>query len=377
MAGRGDRIAARRVRDAHHPVALVGLRPQRRRLDQLLSDLGAGRSSALVICGAGGSGKTLLLAHLAASAVGMPVLQLHGVSFEVGMRFSGLHQLLSPVLGALPGLPDGRRRSVESAFGSDADSTDRFQLGLGTLDLLSATASDGGLLCLVDDAQLVDPASVETLAFVARRLDGEGIGLVFAERQTTAGGVTALRGLPDISVEPLDDAASRELLSLLGAKRLDVSVETRILRAAGGNPLALRELYRGLTAAQRRGTEPLHELLHVTPRLSDSLLQEVHTLPQQAQAYLLIAALESDPILVQRCAELLGIDPDADGMAGAQELLRESDTVGFRSPLLGWAVRARASASATDRAHQALAEVSDRRQDADRGAWHRACVTPG
>jgi DNA-binding CsgD family transcriptional regulator/tetratricopeptide (TPR) repeat protein len=356
---------------------LVGLWPQRQRLDQLLDELGEGRSGALVICGAGGSGKTLLLSHLAASAAGMPVLQLRGASSEVGMRFSGLHQLLSPVLGALADLPDARRQSVESAFGSEAGSTDRFQLGLGTLDLLSATASDAGVLCLVDDVQLVDPGSVETLAFVARRLDGEGIGLVFTERQTTAGGIAALRGLPDISVEPLDEAASRELLGLLGADSLDVRVETRILRVAGGNPLALRELYHGLTAAQRRGIEPLHERLPVTRRLSDSLLQEVHTLPQQAQAYLLIAALESDPTLVSRSAELLGIDPDAAGMAGAHELLRESDAVGFRSALLGWAVRARASASATDRAHQALAEVSDRRQDADRGAWHRACVTPG
>jgi len=365
------------VSGADQTIALVDARPQRQRLDQMLADLRAGHSSTLVIRGAGGAGKTLLLSYLAAAATGLKVLRASGVSFEVGMLFSGLHQLLMPVLGTVAGLPTAHRHAVESAFGSHADrSPDRFQLGLATLGLLSATASDGGLLCLVDDAQRVDPASVETLAFVARRLDGEGIGLVFTERPTAAGAVVAaLRGLPDMPVEPLDDAASRKLVGSLGTGRLDDRVEARILRAAGGNPLALHELYRGLTVAQRRGTEPLHELLHVTRRLSDSLLQDVGTYPGQSQTYLLIAALESDPMLVRRAAEHLGIDPDAPCMADAHELLCESGDVGFRSALLGWAVRERASAAAADRAHLALAEASHRTHDADRRAWHRAAAT--
>ena len=209
----GD-VWAGHVSGASRPVAVVGMLPQRRRLDQLLTDIRAGRSRTLVMRGPGGAGKTLL-SHLTAAAVGLQVLQAGGVPFEVDMLFSGLHQLVMPVLGAVAGLPAAHRHAVESAFGGDDPSPDRFQVGLATLRLLSAEASDGGLLCLVDDAQRVDPASVETLAFVARRLNREGIGLVFAERPAAAGGVTALRGLPDMLVEPLDDGASRELLGSL------------------------------------------------------------------------------------------------------------------------------------------------------------------
>ena len=375
--GRSSQSGTGRVRGPDAPVALVGRRRQRHVLDQLLVELRAGQSRALVIRGDGGVGKTLLLSHLAVSAGAMRVLRASGVPFEANMRFSGLHQLLLPVLGGVAGLTAPQREAVDSAFGPEHDaSPDRFQLGLATLGLLSVTAAArGGLLCLVDDAHCMDPASVETLAFVARRLNGEGIGLVFAERPPYPGEMAALRGLPDMPVGPLDDEASRELLESLSTGPIVERVEARILFAAEGNPLALRELYRGLTAAQRRGTEPLQERLHITHRLSDSLLQEVRAYPRQSQTYLLIVALERDRVLGLRAAERL--DPVDSQMDDAHLVLHEGRDVEFRSALLGWAVRARASASATDRAHRALAEVSDRPLDADRRAWHHACLTRG
>src|SRR5947209_917842 len=376
--GRSVPVRTSGVSSTDVPVALVELWPQRRLIDQLLTDVRVGCSRALLICGVGGAGKTLMLSYLASAADGLQLARASGSSFEAGMHFSGLHQLLMPMLGAVTGLPATQRHAVEAAFGGDDDwPPDRFHLGLATLGLLSATASERGLLCLVDDVERVDPASIETLAFVARRLDSEGIGLVFAERQAGGGGVTALRGLPSTFVEPFDDGASHKLLASLGTSHLDDRVEARVLRAAGGNPLALRELYRGLTAAQRRGREPLHEQLRLTRRLSDSLLREVRTYPRQAQAYLLVVALESDPVLARLAAERLGIDPDASELDDAHEVLREGRDVQFRSALLGQAVRARASASAMYRAHLALGEVSQRPQDADRRAWHRAAITRG
>ena len=50
---------------------------------------------------------------------------------------------------------------------------------MATLDLLSELATTDPLLVLVDDAQWLDVATSDVLAFVARRLELEPIVIVF------------------------------------------------------------------------------------------------------------------------------------------------------------------------------------------------------
>src|SRR5215813_15459813 len=61
---------------------------------------------ALLVTGEPGVGKTVLMnaASEAASAVGMRILRAAGVQFEADTSFSGLNQVLLPLLGALPQL---------------------------------------------------------------------------------------------------------------------------------------------------------------------------------------------------------------------------------------------------------------------------------
>ena len=89
-----------------------------------------------------------------------------------------------------------------------AASLDRFLVGLAALNLLSAAAEERPLVCLVDDAQWLDRASAQVLAFVARRLSAEAVALVFAVRDRSA----ELDVLPELVIDGLGPADARALL---------------------------------------------------------------------------------------------------------------------------------------------------------------------
>src|SRR3954452_19927096 len=164
--------------------ALRGRRDEREALERLLEELRAGRSSVLVLRGAPGVGKTALLEYLLTRASACRIARASGVESEMELAFAGLQQLCAPMLDRLEHLPGPQRDALRIAFGLSAGSVpDRFLVGLAILSLLSDVAEERPLLCLVDDAQWLDRASVQSLAFVARRLKAEPIALVFAVRE--------------------------------------------------------------------------------------------------------------------------------------------------------------------------------------------------
>src|SRR5438309_9135344 len=183
---------------------LRGRPNERDALDRELQRVRAGESSVMVVHGEAGVGKTALLGYVAERASGCRIVRVAGVESEMELAFAGLHQLCAPMLDGRDGLPGPQRDALRVAFGlQDGAAPNRFLVALAVLSLLSEAAEVEPILCLVDDAQWLDRASAQTLAFAARRLLAERIGMVFAVRESNdADGLT---GLPDLVVGRLAD----------------------------------------------------------------------------------------------------------------------------------------------------------------------------
>jgi DNA-binding CsgD family transcriptional regulator len=246
---------------------------------------------------------------------------------------------------------------------------------LAVLSLLAATAEDQPLACLVDDAQWLDRASVQCLAFAARRLLAEPVALIFAARQS--GVHHDLADLPGLTVTGLGDADARALLASAIGGRLDVEVRDRIVAETGGNPLALLQLPRGLGPAELAGGFWLPDPRPMANRIENSFHRQFRALPRETQRLLLTAAAEptGDVTLLWRAAGLQGIPDDAAADAEDAGLIELGGRVRFGHPLVRSAVYQAASAGDRRAAHRALAEATDP-ADADRRAWHLAHAAP-
>src|SRR5690606_34828445 len=266
------------------------------------------------------------------------------------------------------------------AFGMHGGAApDRFLVGLATLHLLAEVAEEGPLLCLVEDAQWLDQASAQVLAFVARRLAAERIALVFALRDPTDRDVRAFDGLPELRLNGLGPTDAQALLAAAVGTPLDERVRDRIVAEARGNPLALLELPQSALPAQLAGGFELPDVLSVPRRVEDSFRQRSGSLPADTQLLLLVAAADptGDVALLWRAAAHLGIAREMVAPAETAGLVEIDTRVRFRHPLVRSAVYAAAALPEQRRAHRVLAAVTDPELDPDRRAWHRAQAVLG
>jgi len=343
-------------------------------LDGVLRDVRAGQSRALVVRGEAGIGKTELLEYLIASASDLTVVRTAGVESDIELAYASLHQLCVPLLDRLDRLPAPQRQALEIVFSLGAGPPpDRFLVGLAVLSLFSALAAERALLCVIDDAQWLDQASAQTLAFVAHRLLAERVGLVFAAREPGQ----ELQHIPELEVHGLDDDDARALLSSAMRFRLDERIRDRIIEEMRGNPLALLELPRGLTATQLAGGFALPEAQALTSRIQEGFLRRLEPLAHDARLLLLLAAAEpvGDPLLLWRAAGRLGIAVSA--VAETDGLMALGRRVTFRHPLVRSAVYRSATVQDRRAVHLALAEATDREVDPDRRAWHLSTAAAG
>src|SRR5580658_6451930 len=361
---------------------LTGRLSERGVLDRFVAGVQAGEGQALVVRGEPGVGKTALLDYLAGRASGCLVVRAAGVQSEMELAFAGLHQLCAPMLDQAESLPAPQRAALRTAFGlSDGPVPDRFLVGLAVVGLLSETAAERPLVCVVDDQQWLDHASAQALGFAARRLAADPVGLVFAAGETPseADEGNELAGLPELEVKGLPDDDARALLDKALPGPLDTRIRDLIVAETQGNPLALLELPRGLSPTELAGGFGLPGTAPLPGRIEDSFRRQLEALPEQTRRLLLVAAAEpyGGLSLVWRAAEQLGIGVQAATPALEAGLVEFGPQLRFRHPMLRSVAYRAASVQDRQAVHAMLAKVTDPAAEPDRRAWHRAKAATG
>jgi DNA-binding CsgD family transcriptional regulator len=357
---------------------LLGRDRELARIDALVEGARASHSGALVVTGEAGVGKSELLAHAAAAAGEMPILRAVGLESESELAFAGLYQLLRPVLDRVERLPGNQAAALAGAFGLADNRVDgRFLISIAVLGLLADVAEREGLLCLIDDAQWLDEPSLDALVFAARRLEAEGVAVLMAVREGDRERQPPT-GLPELRLEGLAPEDAGALLEQRAGPSVAPPVKDALLAAAQGNPLALLELPRSLTATQLAGREPLPSPLPISGSVEAAFLARVHRLPEDVQHLLLLAAADDTGDLagILRAGDRTGVTASTCDVAEAAELIRiDGSRLTFRHPLVRSAVYRGARFSSRAAAHRALADALDASAHPDRRSWHRAAAS--
>lgn len=345
----------------------------------LLGQARNGRGGALLLAGEPGIGKTTLLKAATSGAAGVQLVRVDGFESESTMPFAAVQRLMMPLDRHLGALPDRHQQALRVAAGTVAGPPpDRFLVGLGALGLLAAAGAERPVICVVDDAHLLDPESLDALAFVARRLEAESAVLLLAGRDS-AEFTARTAGVPTLRLTGLPVEVAVKLLAASLPEAIDPAVAAQIASATGGNPLALVDLARELSVRQLTESSFGDEPLPVGRHLESFYLRQVRQLSADVQSWLLVAAADSmgNLDLIAAAAHELGLPAGAGEGAESAGLVELGQGVRFRHPLVRSAAYNAAAGRDRRRVHRALAVMAEKSGLAELEAWHAAKATLG
>jgi DNA-binding CsgD family transcriptional regulator len=343
--------------------------------DILKTSKASGRT--VLVEGDPGIGKTTLLdlvAHEAADE-GFHILRCSAVDTDATVGFAALHELLHPLLGLVEALPLRQRQALLSAFGLAEDDAvpDRLLLSLGALGLLEEGSSKQPLAVLVDDLQWIDRSSTDVIEFMTRRLIATPLAIIATVRSEHAAEVVGFNASLRLHLGPLTLEESVDLLNGLGLS--DARARSRVLSEASGNPLALSEFAKAISAYGLDAV-PLRGPLLTTERLEDAFLSQITALPTPSRTLLLMAAADQAmplPRLLTAAADI-GIRPeDLKPVEQSALIVVAGDRLRFRHPLIRSAIYGAASQVERSAVHRALAG----RAVGDDAIWHSADAASG
>jgi DNA-binding CsgD family transcriptional regulator len=338
---------------------LVGRDNERRRIADAIAGACEGRASAIVLAGEAGIGKSRLLDYAEGLGERLVVARTRGLQAEFQLSYSALRDILAPLSKWCERITPHQAEVLTGilTLGSPGGG-DRFAVAASYLNLMAAAAEDEPVLVLVDDAHWVDDASLEVLAFVARRLRGERVVMLFATRlPPTPAPVTAesqLSSLDTLTLGGLEVDEAQKLLSAMGRPQLGSSTLEEVVARTGGNPLALIEM-----SGPWYGSDPSGPVA-VGPRLATAFGERLKFLSGQARATLLVlaCAATADSDAIPDALSALSLDvAHLDDAERAGLVFVSAGKLSFTHPLVRSAVYHLAAPPERRAAHRALAEA--------------------
>jgi DNA-binding CsgD family transcriptional regulator len=370
------------------PTVLLEREQEVQRVHAALSAAKRGAGNVLVIEGEAGMGKSSLLeeARARASDLGVRVIDARGAELEQGFPYGVVRQLFERPL--LEADSDERDRWLTGAAAlaaevvtpapsvtprapptgpPAADAGYAWQHGLYWL--VSNVSADSPLALVVDDLQWCDPPSVRALAFIARRLEGQPVALVFATRPVDpALTPEAAAVLAEPMVEPLRPSPLREAaVGALIAERLSQEPHPRFVRAClkatGGNPFLLGELLGEVTAREMDPTaRAAPDVATIVPRgVANAVLLRLARLAPEAGTLARALSALGDGAQVGDAARLAGLAaPDLEAAMAALVsvgVIEQGAVPRFVHPVLRAAIYGDLSPAERERLHQAAVGI--------------------
>jgi DNA-binding CsgD family transcriptional regulator len=357
---------------------LLGRSIERRRISRLLAAAANGKSGVLLVVGEPGIGKSTLLDHASARTGSWTVLRTRGIEMEAELPFAGLAELLAPITDRLDVLPNPQAAALAGALAIGPPAArDQFTIYVATLSLIAAAAERRPTLVVVDDAQWLDRSSQHALLFAARRVQADRIAFLMALRPEPTSAFSAV-DFPRLDLGALDPAVAVLLLRRSTDDPIDETVADRLVLATGGNPLALMEMPRLLSADQLSGVDPLPDPLPLRSDLRQVFLRRIAGLPAATRRGLLVAAANNSGSMAEIGGALsaLGLAVSVLEPAESAGIIAIGVDLQFAHPLVRASVYHEATPTSRRNAHRALAEaVGD--DSTTRRAWHLAAATIG
>ena len=307
----------------------------------------------------------------------MRFLRADGAEHEAELPFSGIHELLHPVLGLIDELPAPQAGALRGALAMSDEPVERFAVSAAVLGLLGAAAAEAPVLACIDDAQWIDSASLEALGFAARRI--RRVALLVAFRDEVAASFRLSR-FERLALGGLGETAIATLVAGSAERPLSSNLVTRVARATHGNPLAALEVAAAVSDDRLAGRIGLGEPLPPGRLISHAFERRLDELSDPARGALVLAAAgESENAhVIHDAAGRLGLPPGAFAEAErAGAIAAAEDRLRFRHPLLRSLVYDRAGAEQRRGAHAALAASLEAANGTagERRAWHLAAAT--
>jgi DNA-binding CsgD family transcriptional regulator len=353
-------------------------------LEETIAAAVASEGRVVLLEGAGGIGKTLLLAHATqrAQASAMTVLRARGGELERQFPFGVALQLFEPYLSSAS--PRERRRVLAGAAAHAAPllsgdvtgregGTPEFSLLHGLHWLVANIAERRPLLIAVDDAHSADDASLRALLFVAQRIEDLPLAIVLTARPRPAASAGSGDALSTLATHPLalrfelSPLTDHAIATIVRRSRpeADDAFCAACARVTNGNPFFLRELLSELGGAGAEpsvGSERRVEIETLGPlTIAQAVDARIRRLSAGAPALAHAVAVLGDDAPLARAATLANLDATeaataADELAGA-DVLHPAPELGFVHPIVRQAVYLGIPAAERGRLHLAAAEL--------------------